>query len=371
MIYLDNAATSFPKPDCVTEQVSYYMRNIGASAGRGGHSSSIKAAEILIECQNEIAALFSIPAPERIIFTKNATEAINTAIFGYVKGGDEMIISSMEHNAVLRCAHECSKRGITLKIAHGNNHGRVSPQSIENLITPKTRLICLIHASNVTGTINDIYTVQKIARKHNVTTLFDCSQSAGVVSIDASDFDMVAFPGHKALLGPMGTGVLYVREGITLSPLLFGGTGSFSESVKMPDFFPDRFHAGTLNISGIAGLCEGVKFVKKEGGIEKEKEITDYMYSLLSEIPKIIIPGEKDRASVISVVVPKSDSVALAEKLNSFDIATRAGLHCAPMAHRTIGTIQTGTLRFSPGIFTEKSDVDFAVNSLKKIIENV
>ena len=368
MIYLDNAATSYPKPDTVIKAVCDYMTLHGASPGRGGYDSAIFATSLLNECQEELAALFSIPNPERIVFTKNATEAINMAIFGVLSPGDEVIVSSMEHNAVMRAAHEAERRGAVLKIATASPTGKVSPDKIEKLISEKTRLIVLIHASNVTGTINDIYSVQKIATRHNCLALFDVSQSAGIIPIDASGLDMIAFPGHKGLLGPTGTGGLYIREGISISPLLYGGTGSLSESLRMPDIFPDRFHAGTVNIAGIAGLLEGVRFVRSENVFEKEKEITDYLFDSLSAIKGLSIPGEKERVGVISVCCKGFDPVSLSEKLNLDNICTRAGLHCAPMAHRTIGTISSGTLRFSPGFFTQKSDVDNAVNSFKKIL---
>lgn len=368
MIYLDNAATTFPKPPEVIDALVNYINHCGASPGRGGYDAAIQSSQMLFECQEEIARLFSIPSPERIVFTKNATEAINAAIFGIVNPGDEIIISSMEHNAVMRAAHECTKRGAKLKIAHATPTGKVLPESIENLISSKTKLICLIHSSNVSGTINDIYSVLRIAKKHNVYTLFDLSQSAGIIPINASDFDMAAFSGHKGLFGTMGTGALYVREGIDIKPLLYGGTGSYSESAIMPSIFPDRFHAGTVNAPGIASLLSGVKFILREGVYEKEAEITRYLYDLLSEIPGVIIPGERERTSAVSVVVPHFDTVGIAEKLNSDSICVRAGLHCAPMAHRTLGTIASGTVRFSPGFFTEKSEIESAVLSFKKII---
>lgn len=369
MIYLDNAATSFPKPDSVTNAVYDYMKNIGASPGRGGYDSAIRAASVLNQCQEELAELLSVPAPERIVFTKNATEAINIAIFSLVSSGDEIIVSSMEHNAVMRAAHALSLKGATLKIAQGSPSGKVSPEKIEKLISPKTRLIVLIHASNVTGTINDIHAVQRIASKNGVLALFDVSQSIGTISLNASDLDMVAFPGHKGLFGPTGTGALYVREGIDLTPLIYGGTGSLSESGTMPDFLPDRFHAGTVNISGIAGLAEGVRFIKREGVFEKEKEITDYLYSALSSIDSLIIPGERERVGVISVCAKGFDPVKLSEGLNDCGICTRAGLHCAPMAHRTVGTFIGGTLRLSPGFFTTKEDIDKTIDCLKKILK--
>lgn len=370
MIYLDNAATSYPKPKVVISALTDFVTNCGASIGRGGYESALHASEILYECQENIAKLLSIPSPERIVFTKNATEAINAAIFGTINPGDEIIISSMEHNSVMRSAHEAVRRGALLKIAHGTPEGKISPESIEKLISPKTKLICLIHSSNVSGSINDIYAVSRIAKRHGVYTLFDLSQSAGVIPINAKDFDMVAFSGHKGLFGTMGTGVLYVREGISPKPLLYGGTGSYSESAAMPKEYPDLFHAGTLNAPGITALNEGVKFVLNEGVYEKEKEITLYLYDLLKEIPSVIIPGERERTSAISVTVNKFDCVMLAEKLGHEDICVRAGLHCAPLAHRTLGTIHSGTVRFSPGFFTEKAHIESAVSTFKKIIEN-
>lgn len=369
MIYLDNAATTFPKPPEVINAAVDFLTNCGASPGRGGYDNAIKASEMLYECQESLASLFSIPTPERIVFTKNATEAINAAIFGTVHPGDEIIISSMEHNSVMRAAHEATMRGARLKIASASPTGKISPDKIQSLISDKTKLICLIHSSNVSGTINDIHAVLNIAKKHNVLTLFDLSQSAGIIPIDASMFDMAAFSGHKGLFGTMGTGCLYVREGISIKPLLYGGTGSYSESARMPDFFPDLFHAGTLNAPGIAALNQGVKFILREGVYEKEAETTRYLYDLLCEIPKVSVPGERERTSAVSVTAKGYDPILIAEKLNSMGICVRAGLHCAPLAHRTLGTIGSGTLRFSPGFFTTKAEIEQTVTAFKKIIE--
>lgn len=370
MIYLDNAATTYPKPESVIKAVSEYMRNCGASPGRGGYSSAMQASSVVYECRENLASLFHLPDPERIIFTKNSTEAINTAIFGLVEKGDEIIISSMEHNAVLRPAHECTRRGAKLIVAHADYTGRVSPESIEKLITPKTKLICLIHSSNVCGTVNDIYSVAAIARRKGILTLFDCAQSAGVIDIDAKNFDMLAFSGHKGLLGPFGTGGLYVRDGISFSPLLFGGTGSLSESALMPSFLPDRFEAGTLNACGIAGLNEGVKFIMHEGVFDKEKEITEYLYDNLKNISGLTIPGLRERTSAVSVIIKGVDCIEAAEMLDlEYGIAVRSGLHCAPMAHRTLGTITSGTLRISPGFFTKHEDIDILSSALLKIVE--
>lgn len=368
MIYLDNAATSFPKPKQTLDAVYDYMKNCGASPGRGGYDNAIRASEIVYDCRLALAKLFNISNPERIFFTKNATEALNTAIFGIIKPGDEIIISSMEHNSVMRPAYHAGKMGATVKIVPADSKGKVSPDTVKKAISRKTKLIAILHSSNVCGTINDIYKIRELAAKRNILTLFDCSQSAGVIPIDASKLDMIAFSGHKGLLGPSGTGGLYVREGINLSPLLYGGTGSYSESPFMPHALPDRFEAGTVNSSGIAGLLASVNFILREGVFEKEKEITRYLYSALSQFDEIIIPGEEERTSAISIVAPGFDCVNIAEELNLSSISVRAGLHCAPMAHRTLGTFHKGTVRFSPGFFTEKAQIDFAIDALKKII---
>ncbi len=372
MIYLDNAATSFPKPDAVINSLVSYMKNVGASPGRGGYETALTASEEVYNCRSSLSELFNLPSPERIIFTKNSTEAINTAIFGIVRRGDEIIISSMEHNAVFRAAYECTRRGARLKIAPADKNGRVSPKTIERLMTNKTRLVCVLHSSNVCGTINDIHAIQKIVRRRKAFALFDCAQSAGVTDIDASDLDMISFSGHKGLLGPMGTGGLYVRDGINISPLLFGGTGSRSESALMPPFLPDRFEAGTLNAAGICGLNAGVKFILREGVCEKEKEITNYLYENLMNMPFLTVPGESVRTSAVSAVIKGVDCVEAAEELSgSHDIASRAGLHCSPLAHKTLGTFPSGTIRFSPGFFTTRSDIDTLCLALERFNKNL
>lgn len=370
MIYLDNAATTYPKPECVIKAFTDYMTTCGASPGRGGYSSAMRASEVVFDARGALAALFSIEDPERIFFTKNATEAINAALFGLVKKGDEVIISSMEHNALLRPAHELTKRGAKLVVAHADHTGKVSPESIENLITKKTKLIAVIHSSNVCGTINDIPAIAAMAKRHGVLSLFDCAQSAGVIDIDARDFGMIAFSGHKGLFGPQGTGGMYVRGGIEIAPLLFGGTGSYSESASMPSFMPDRFEAGTLNAPGIAALAEGVKFVMREGVFEKEKEITEFLYDNLMNISGISVPGVRERTAAVSIVIKGFGCVEAAEWLDSeYSIAVRSGLHCAPMAHRTLGTISSGTIRVSPGFFTTKDDILTLCGAVQKIVE--
>ncbi len=368
MIYLDNAATSFPKPEKVTDAVCTLMKEYGGNPGRGGHLYSRLSGEKIYECRENLAHLLSASSPEEIIFTKNATEAINLAIKGSVRQGDEIIISSMEHNSVLRSAVSLEKQGVTVKIARGDCRGFVSEESFLPLITPKTRLICIIHASNVTGTINPVEKICSEAHKKGVLTLIDASQSAGILDIKAQYADMIAFAGHKALYGPFGTGVLYLRKGLKLTTLTEGGTGSLSESALMPDITPDRYEAGTLNASGIAGLCEGVKFVMNERAYEKERELGQFLAQELSVIKGVRIVGHP-QTGVVAVRCLHHDCVDVASRLDcEYNIAVRAGLHCAPMAHRTLGTITDGLLRFSCGYFNTKNEIKKAAAATEKIL---
>ncbi len=368
MIYLDNAATTFPKPQSVINAVTEFMQNYGGNPGRGGHYLSRLSGEKVLECREELARLIGADNPERIVFTKNATEAINLAIKGTVSPGDEIILSSMEHNSVLRSAVALEKKGVTVKIARADSSGYVSEESITSLITPKTRLICIIHASNVVGTVNPVESICSAAREKGVLTLIDCAQSAGILDIKASYGDMLAFAGHKALYGPFGTGALYIRNGLTLNPILEGGTGSLSESALMPDILPDRFEAGTVNACGIAGLCEGIKFVLSEGVQEKELENARFLTEQLSAIKGAQLLG-RPGVGVAGLLFPHYDCVEISSRLDSeFLIATRSGLHCAPMAHRTLGTVSKGLLRLSSGYFNTKEEISRAAFAIEKII---
>ena len=370
MIYLDNAATTFPKPLEVVKAVNEILTNYGGNPGRGGHYLSRMCEEKIFECRENMAKLIKADNPENIIFTKNATEAINLGIKGVLSRGDEIIISSMEHNSVLRSAVNMEKNGVTVKIAKADLDGYVSPHKIESLITEKTKLICVIHASNVVGTVNPIKEISAIARKYNIATLIDCAQTGGILPIDAQAFDMLAFAGHKGLYGPFGTGVLYIRNGLDIDTLLEGGTGSLSESALMPLSLPDRYEAGTLNACGIAGLNEGIKFVLREGVYEKERELTNRLKELLCNIKGVHVLG-KSNVGVVGVLLDNKDYVEAARVLDEeYNIATRAGLHCAPMAHRTIGTISKGLLRLSVGFFNTNKEIDKAALALEKILYN-
>ena len=370
MVYLDNAATTFPKPDCVIDAMSEFMRNCGGNPSRGGHTLSQLSVEKVFLCREELASLIGVDSPEQIVFTKNTTEALNLAIKGVLSRGDEVIISSMEHNSVLRSCVDLEKEGVILKIVRADSGGIVNPKDVSALITNKTRLICITHISNVTGSVNPVREICSVARKNGVLMLLDAAQSGGVLDIDTSCADMIAFAGHKGLYGPMGTGALYVCKGVELDTLLEGGTGSFSESALMPDSFPDRFEAGTLNACGIAGLYEGIKFVKREGVSEKEKELGDFLISQMSAVKGAKIIGTP-AVGVVGLSLYSHDCVDVSTRLDrEYNVATRAGLHCSPMAHRTLGTINSGLLRFSTGFFNTKDDISSAAHALQNILKN-
>jgi len=367
MIYLDNAATTFPKPDSVIDAGVKLMKHYGGNPGRGGHLYSRRSAEIIYECRENLAKLIGAPSPEQIIFTKNATEAINLAIKGVLKSGDEVILSSMEHNSVVRSAINMEKNGVTVKIARSDYKGFVSEDSFASLITPKTRLICIIHASNVVGTVNPIEKICALARSKGILTLVDAAQSGGILDIDALHCDMIAFAGHKGLYGPFGTGALYIRQGLIPDTLIEGGTGSMSESALMPDIFPDRYEAGTLNACGIAGLNEGIKFVMNEGVMQKEAELAAFLHEELAAIRGIRVLGHSS-TGVAGILFPHHDCVDIAARLDSeYSIATRAGLHCAPMAHRSLGTVTKGLLRLSVGYFNTREEISAAAAAIQKL----
>ncbi len=368
IIYLDNAATTFPKPAEVGAAVKDFIDNWGGNPGRGGHSLSRKAGEIVYSCREKLAELFNIDNPERIVFTKNATEALNTAINGVIGPEDEILISSMEHNSVLRPAAAKESAGARLKIIPADSQGRITPEAVEKAISPRTKLVCVIHASNVTGTLNDIGAINDVVHSYGALTLFDAAQTAGLIPIDASDFDFLAFAGHKGLYGPTGTGGLYVREGICMRPLTSGGTGSISESALMPLIYPDRLEAGTVNAAGIAGLLAGVEFVEKENPGEREHAAAKRLAEKLGNLKSVEVKGDNG-VNVVGVRLKNMDCVDAAARLDSeYSIAVRGGLHCAPLAHRSLGTIGGGMLRFSTGAFTTEADIDAAALAMEKIL---
>ncbi len=380
MIYLDNAATSWPKPEETLRAMEEFMRRIGANPGRSGHRLSIEAAWILLEARELLAQLFGISDPQRIIFTKNATEALNLVIFGLLKPGDHVITSSMEHNSVMRPLRAQERRGVELTVIRCSAKGELDPEDVRRAIKGNTKLIILTHASNVTGTIFPASEVGEIAREEGVLFCLDAAQTAGALPIDveAMNVDILVFTGHKSLYGPQGTGGFYLRSGVEemLEPLMRGGTGSRSEFEEQPDFLPDKYESGTPNAVGIAGLAGGVRFVLSEGVEkirEKERRLTRKLIEGLKSIPGVRIYGPEDegrRIGIVSLNIEGISSSELAMILDEeFGVLTRPGLHCAPSAHRTIGTFPQGALRMSVSYFNTEEEIEFAVQAVGKARE--
>lgn len=378
MIYLDNAATSFPKPHQVYDEVLNCMKNYAANPGRSSHDMAIKAESKIIETREEISTLFNIKSPLNIVFTSNATEALNIGIKGILKKGNHVISTIIEHNSVLRPLSSMSRNGVEVTFLGVNQEGYVDLKAIKKAIKKNTKAIIINHVSNVLGTIQHIHEIGQIAKESGVIFIVDASQSAGVIPIDVvrDNIDILAFPGHKGLFGPPGTGGLYLSKGITLRCYTEGGTGSQSNLINQPDFLPDRFESGTVNTPGIAGLCEGIKFIKKvkiENIKKHESMLVEHLVEELIKIPQIIIYGGvnyKNRASVVSINIEGIDSSYVGYFLNKRGIAVRTGYHCAPLIHPIIGTVNRGTVRISPGYFNSVEDIEELIKALTYIIKN-
>ena len=376
-IYLDNAATSFPKPKEVATAVYDFMVNNGTSSGRGSYKKAMQSDYIVYECRKLIGKLFNFDNPKKVVLTSNVTDSLNLAMRGILKENDHVITSSLEHNAVWRCL-KTLERDINIKIdtVECSKDGITNPQDIKKYIKKDTALIVFTQASNVLGTIQPIREIGAIAREHNIPFLVDSAQSAGAMKIDVKEdnIDILAFTGHKSLLGPMGTGGLIINTDIDIKPLKAGGTGGDSAYEYQPDYYPNHLETGTSNVSGIAGLREAIKFLNKEG-IEnihnKEKELTKYALEKLETVKDIEIYGPKDCEKMLSVISfnikykrPEDVGSILDQK---YDIMLRAGLHCAPTAHSVIGTKERGTLRIGLGYFNEKEDIDKLVEALNNL----
>lgn len=377
LIYMDNGATSFPKPPAVLEAMERYTLEIGGSPGRSGHRLSQKAARIVFECREALAALIGAKDSRRVVFSMNATEALNIALLGTLKNGDRVVTTSMEHNSVMRpLRHLAGKGDIDLQVLPCDSAGRLDPGLLEEALKGRPRLVAVNHASNVTGTIAPLARIGGMTRAAGSLLLVDAAQSAGVVSIDVERdcIDLLAFTGHKALLGPQGTGGLWVREGVELDPVYRGGTGSNSELEEQPDFFPDCLESGTLNAVGLAGLRASLTFLA-ERGVErigaKEKALARRLIEGLDGPPGLTLYGpgaDEERTAVVSFtiagMVPSEVGFLLDD---AFGILTRVGLHCSPGAHRTIGSWPTGTVRLSPGFFTSEEEIDRVIEACRYI----
>jgi cysteine desulfurase / selenocysteine lyase len=376
VIYFDNAATSWPKPAPVQAALSRYFGDAGGNPGRSGHRMSVAAARVVEDAREALATLLNANDPSRVVFAQNATHALNLALYGLLRPGDHVVTTSMEHNSVMRPLRHLESRGIAITTVACAPDGRIDVQSVRNAIRPDTRLLVTTHASNVVGTLLPVAELASLARERAILFLVDASQTAGAIPIDVEHLgvDLLAFTGHKALLGPTGTGGLYIREGIELAPLMRGGTGSDSAHEIQPEFLPDAYESGTLNVAGIAGLGAAVRFLL-EVGIEAvqshERRLVAQFFAGASEISGLVLYGPRDAALQCGLVsfnvagaVPSEVGLLLDQ---SFGILARTGLHCAPSAHRTLGTFPTGTVRFSFGWFTTPAEVDRALEALKEI----
>ncbi len=381
IIYFDNAATSWPKPPEIIAAMQDYLQNVGGSPGRSGHRLSIEAARIVFETREKLAELFNVPDPLSIILTRNATEGLNIAIFGFLKPGDHVITSGMEHNSVMRPLRAVEARGVEMTVVPCASDGLVDPGDIIKSIKKNTRAIFITNASNVTGTAMPIADIGKISREHDLVLCVDAAQTAGCYPIDVEEMniDLLAFTGHKALFGPSGTGGLYIREGLEkkIEPICVGGTGSRSESEKHPDFMPDRFEAGTPNTTGIAGLRAGVEFIlaQRIGRIkDREEKLVQTFMDGVRDLPGLILYGQKSvqrRTPAVSFNIAGMDPASVAMELDEqFGIMSRSGLHCAPAAHKTIGTYPAGTVRFSFSYFNTEEQIVASLEALGKIIHN-
>jgi cysteine desulfurase family protein len=325
-----------------------------------------------------LASFFNVQDPAQVVFTKSCTEALNVALKGLLKLGDHVITTSMEHNSVLRPLSRLHRSGVEVTVLQANKEGCVTPEQVAEAIRDNTKLVAVTHASNVVGTIMPIADIGKVAHDHGVLFLVDAAQTAGVLPIDMEQcfIDVLCVPGHKSLMGPTGTGALLVREGVVVEPLIEGGTGSLSESVEQPSFMPDRLESGTLNVVGIAGLKAGLEFIMEVGLSDirqHELKLTQMFLEGLSELDNITVYGPKDTermVGVVSAVVKGVDPARVSALLDQeYGIATRPGLHCAPLAHKSIGTFETGTVRFSVGFFNTVEDIEETVRAMKHIVK--
>ncbi len=381
MIYFDNSATTHPKPQSVQAAVNRAVSMYSANPGRGGHRLSMTASQQLYDSRAEVASFFSVKDPSSLVFTQNCTMSLNTVIKGVVKSGDHIVISSLEHNASFRPVNKLKGIGATYSVAqvYENDSDRTL-ESFRAAINDRTRLLVCTHASNVTGVKLPVERICAMAHQYGVLTCVDAAQTAGVIPIDLSQssIDYLCLAGHKSLYGPMGTGALIINCDTIPDSLIEGGTGSNSESPEQPSVIPDRFESGTCNLPGIIGMAQGVRFVKSRG-VERiyarEMNHIRRIYSRFSRLENVILytdyPEDYSYLPVLSFNIDGMDSETVSQKLSDrFNIATRAGLHCAPLAHKSVGTLETGTVRVSPSVFTTDYDVNSLINAVTFLSQN-
>lgn len=374
MIYLDNAATTMKKPQCVIDAVVAAMSHMG-NAGRGATSAALDASRVIYDTREKLSDLFNLQNPSRVAFTCNSTESLNTAIKGILSSGDHAITTALEHNSVLRPLYDLQAKGMELSIVDCDENGNIDYNDFEKLIKENTKAIVCTHASNLVGNVLDVKKIGSIAKKHNLIFIVDASQSAGVFPIDMQDMniDILCFTGHKGLLGPQGTGGICVREGIDVRPLKVGGSGVNTFSKEQPVEMPTHLEAGTLNGHAIAGLNAALDYLKEEGidNIQKrEEELMFRFYNGIKDIKDIKIFGnfENKRAAIVTFNVGDIDSAAFSDELSfAYDISTRAGAHCAPLMHKAMNTVEQGAVRFSFSHYNTEEEIDTSIKAVKEI----
>jgi len=378
-VYVDNGSTSFPKAPGVSDAIKDFLDNRGCNIGRGSYSDSYNAAMEVLDTRQMLADMFCAARPQEVIFTPSATYSLNILLQGLLKKGDHVITTSMEHNAVMRPLHSLSQMGIAYDIAPCGCDGSLQANDIIPLIRKETKVVVMSHASNVCGTVLPIESVAEICQSRGIRLIVDAAQTAGVLDI-ANGADALAFAGHKGLLGPQGIGGFIIKKELAeqITPLVVGGTGSLSDEIEYPNFLPDKFEAGTMNIPGILGLKKAIEYINSQGMstmYEKEMALTAAFISKICDIGGVRIIGKSDitgRVAVVSLDFPKKDNAIIAAMLDEdYGIMTRCGLHCAPFAHKTLGTFPYGTVRFSFGYFNTMDEVEYILQSINEILKKV
>lgn len=383
-IYLDNGSTTFPKPPVVADAVYHYMTQIGSNINRGCYNNAYSVEEIVYETRQMLCDLFHGPSCKNVVFTKNITESLNVLIKGFLQANDHVLVSSMEHNAIMRPLTQLEKQGVSFTRIPCDIEGNLCIDSLENYILPNTKAVIMTHASNVCGTLLPLEQVGAFCKKHGLKFFVDCAQTAGVfpVHMDTMHIDALAFTGHKGLLGPQGIGGFLLQEDMIsmIDPLLSGGTGSISHTEEIPPFMPDRFEPGTMNLPGIVGLHASLQWIR-ETGLDKirdhELSLTAYFLEGIQKLDpdkkhiRVIGKSTMDgRTGVVSIQTLQMDTAQVAFELDeAYGIMTRVGLHCAPAAHKTLHTYPTGTIRFSFGWWNTIQDMDAALAALTHILQ--
>lgn len=381
LVYLDNAATTWPKPAAVRRAMSRFLSQSAANPGRSGHRLAVEAARVVYQARAALADWFGAPDPLRVVFGSNATEGLNLALHGLLRAGDHVVTTGMEHNSVMRPLRALEEQGVAVSVVACAADGSLDPAAVQACLRPNTRLIVMTHASNVCGTLLPVAEVGALARAHGALLLVDAAQTAGLYPLDIQrdGVDLLAFTGHKSLYGPTGTGGLIVGERVdALRPLKQGGTGSASEREQQPDFLPDCYESGTLNAVGLAGLLAGMQWLK-ERGVESlrahEQHLCTQLLAGLAEIPGVQLYGpadaERRTATVAFNLAGRSPSYVGQQLDERYGILCRVGLHCAPAAHRTLGSFPTGSVRLSLGVFNSQADVQRTLRAVRQLSQEV